>query len=207
MSHKERKFRILVQEKQGGGYTLTLDEGGHTIPEDVPIVFDKPRDGMKKTDYYQLKFTIENGPNCDLEFLNDLDDVMWVHNDPAICPNTRCHMKNTFWTNNVNPKNLKLINMDLKQETLRFTINLVERGTTAPYIPLDPIVTNGNQGDPDAPLVEYSASSMVVGAATGALVAVGSIVSVTGMIEREALVYGIAGGMVGLLVGLMLGRR
>lgn len=174
MAAHDRNF-IIKASRNGGGYQVGLFErvqGNDVhIPPTTPIRFDKTGNGHKKTDYYRLKFTIQNGPNCDLRFLDDLANVMWVHQGATQCPTAFCEVPDALWTDDIKPNSLRLINADLRQEELRFTINLVDRSIQNPtpndYVPLDPIVSNGNKGSPDGETYAFSTSSLLIGFGAG----------------------------------------
>lgn len=174
MAAHDRNF-IIKTSRSGSVYQVDLFErvqGNEVqIPPATPIKFDKHGNNHKKTDYYRLKFTIQNGPSCDLRFLGDPANVMWVHQDATQCPTAFCEVPDALWTDNVKPNSLSLINADLREEELRFTINLVDRSVQNPtpsdYVPLDPIVSNGNKGSPDDETFAFSTSSLLIGFGAG----------------------------------------
>jgi len=189
---------------------VTKDTHGyHTQLEGGALEFNKNSDGLKKTAHYKLNFTIDNsqlaGPDK-VRFAPSDSEVMAVHTDLAQCPPVGSHLPDTFWVdkNNTGSK-LRLINMDLRVEALRFKINLVKINDpdARPFIELDPIIRNGNQGAAE-PFVSYSYAPLL----TGAIVAVGTVMLANNALApASALVFGIGGGIVGLILGFVLDRR
>lgn len=210
MAGHERNFIIKVTNS-GTSCVPNLFErkNGQEIPisSTTPIRFDKSG-GKKKTDFHKLKFTIQNGPGCDLVFLQDKTNVMWAHEDINDCPDSFCEMPDTFWTDKVEQNLLHLINMDLKPGSLRFTINLVDRSVSTPtpadYVPLDPIVTNGNGGN-----AESFASAFLATILTGGLVGLGTAFAIGGadLAPSAVAMYGIGGAIVGLVIALFAARN
>lgn len=209
MKNDKRSYTIRVT-KSGNTYATELREGGKTIGSTQKLSFDKNKDGMRKTDFYTLNFEIENVDLSDEDkviFAPANQDVLWVWTDISQCPTAGNYMEDTLWVDkNTNGKNLRVINMDLKKQDLRFQINMVKKKDPAarPFIELDPIVGNGNGGSGE-PLY---AAAVIACALTGALVGFGAAeLSAQGFVEQNALLYGIGGALIGALVGLFVGRR
>ncbi len=208
MSRDKRDYTIKVT-KPANDYVVQLFEGNDHIGVSDELTFNKATDNMKKTAHYKLNFDIDDSSlaNADkVRFAPVNDDVMWVSEDITQCPETECHKKHAFWVDkNVNGKKLTLINMDLKPERLRFRINLVKVSDPGarPFIFLDPIIGNGNNGSPES----FVSAMLVTGALTGALVGIGAATLATsGFVAPTALVYGIVGAVAGMIVGLVLDR-
>lgn len=206
MAKDTRDYEIRVT-KDTQGYHTQLREGG--APKTDDLDFDKNTDGMKKTAHYKLNFTIDNSQLAEADkvrFALADADVMAVHTDLTQCPPLGSHMPDTFWVDKNNSgSRLQLINMDLRVEKLRFKINLVKISdpSARPFIELDPIIKNGNQG-----IAERSSSLAIAPLVTGAVVGIGTALLVSNALEPASiLAFGIGGAIVGLVMGLLLDRR
>lgn len=205
MANDDRNYVIKVT-KDAQGYHTRLLEGG--APKNGDLDFNKNADGLKKTAHYKLDFTIDNSDLADpdkVRFAPDDSEVMAVHTDLSQCPQVGSQMQDTFWVdkNNTGSK-LRLINMDLKVQKLRFKINLVKVSDPAarPFIELDPIINNGNQGTAE-PMTDFAWAPLL----TGAIVGLGTVAAVSSsFVPATALVFAVAGAIVGLIVGVLLDR-
>lgn len=205
MAKNDRNYVIKVT-KNDGNYVTNLWENG--APKNGEMDFNKNNDGLKKTDHYKLNFTIDNGslPTADrLTFAPADGDVMAVHTDLLNCPPDGSQMQDTIWVDKNNNGKLRLINIDLKEQQLRFKINLVKANdiSARPFIPLDPIVNNGNRGGAE-PLIQFRIAPIFAGAVAGIGAA---IVTNIGLMPTNAIVYGVGGAVVGLIVGLLLDQQ
>lgn len=205
MKNDKRNYTIKVT-KSGSNYSAELFEGGKHIGATQQLDFNKNNDGMKKTEHYQLNFKIDGSalPQGErVTFVSDDDDVMWVWTDTSACPPNRQHMKDVFWVDKNKLTDLRLINMDLKQEMLRFQINMVTNGTPPVPVPLDPIVNNGNNGAPE-PFI----GGWLAAAVTGGIVGIATALLVGGenLAPADWMAYGLGGAIVGLVVGLIASR-
>jgi len=130
---------------------LKNDKGGVIGPKDR-IVFDKTDDGIKKVDHYDLIFELDNPNKTRLRFVENLDDVLWVHSDLDNCPSSACSLPGVIWADEVTDyrRTLKVTNMDMIKQEFRFRINLVDKDienpTPADYVMLDPIGDNQDRG-------------------------------------------------------------
>jgi hypothetical protein len=117
-----------------------------------PIEFDKKNDKMKKVDHYRIRFELDKPSKTDLRFIQDMDNVMWVHGDVTKCPDSPCHMPAVIWVDEIDDDGewIDVINMNLVAQQFRFTLNLADKNisnpTPADYVPLDPIGDNKNRG-------------------------------------------------------------
>lgn len=205
MANDKREYVIRVT-KDAQGYHTQLLEGG--APKTGSLDFNKHTDKLKKTAHYRLEFTIENYQISDpdkLRFAPSDAEVLAVHTDLTQCPPVGSHMPDTLWVDkNINGSKLRLINMDLKVQDLRFKINLVKvtDPNARPFIELDPVIRNGNQGAP-----ESLKSLAVAPLLTGAIVGIGAALIANNAQEpTTVLVFGLAGAIVGLIVGLVFDR-
>lgn len=208
MSKKDRDYTIKVT-KPGNDYVVELFEGSTHIGQGQELDFDKNSNGLKKTDHYKLKFRIDDSTLADADkviFAPEDTDVLWVWTDTSACPTSGNYMPDTFWVDkNNNGKDLRVINMDLRPEKLRFQINMVKANDPAarPFIELDPIVNNGNRGGDEPFMSQY----LMTGIVTGVVVGIGvAMLPVEAIMAPAALVYGIGGAVVGALMGLVLDR-
>lgn len=202
MSNHIRNYEIRVT-KNGPDYRTELLENNTPITN---LRFNKNQNGMKKTSHYQLNFTIDDKSlsNDDkIIFAPSDNDVLAVSTDLSKCPANGSQMLDTFWVDKNQPSRLRVINMDLKVQEFRFKINMVKRSDPAsrPFIELDPIVTNGNQGSAE-PLVAYSLTPIL----TGGIVGLGTAALLGASLVSTGLVYAIGGAVVGLIVGAVLDR-
>lgn len=204
---KDKREYVIRVTKVGADYHTELLENGVAKNDDLD--FDKNADGLKKTDHYKLEFTIDNSQLADADkvrFAPSDADVMAVHTDLNTCPPTGSQLQNVFWVDkNKTGNKLQLINMDLKVEKLRFKINMVKISdpTATSFIELDPIIKNGNQGGSE-PFSNFAVAPLL----TGAIVGIGAAVFANAaLVPQNALVFGIGGAIVGLIVGLVLDRR
>lgn len=204
MANDDRHY-VIKPNKTGAGYDPLLFE--NNVQKTGDLEFDKVGDGIKKTGFYKLYFTIDNSRVDDADkliFASGNDRVMAVHTDLRSCPPDGSQMQDAFWVDKNERRKLRLINMDLKEQKFRFKINMVrEADPTGALIPLDPIVNNGNRGGAE-PFVEFSYGPVVAGAIAG-LAAVLAINA--GLMPANAIVFGIGGALVGLVVSLAFGRR
>lgn len=205
MANDKREYVIKVT-KDAQGYHTHLLEGG--APKNGDLEFDKNTDGLKKTSHYKLNFTIDDSELATADkvrFAPSDAEVMAVHTDLTTCPPLGSHMPDTFWVDkNKSGSKLELINMDLKAQKLRFKINMVKVSDPAarPFIELDPVISNGNQGAP-----ERLDSFVVPALVTGAIVGLGTFAVVSNsLISATGLLFGIGGAIVGLIVGLIADR-
>lgn len=212
MSRDIRNYTIEVT-KPGSDYLVRLlDKDGTPIGPTQAIDFDKHGDQLKKTDHYKLNFRIDDSTLAQadkVKFAPANEDVLWVWTNTTECPPPGSEMPYTFWVDkNNNGKDLRVINMNLCPERLRFQINMVKRNDPAarPFIVLDPIVNNGNNGGSE-PLVA-SSQSVMIGGVTGAIVAIGTVMLVNnGLVPLNPLLLGIGGALIGLVVGFLFGRK
>lgn len=208
MSRDKRYYTIKVT-KPGNDYVVELLEGSRRIGTTDELEFDKNADGMKKTAHYQLNFRIDDSSLASadkVKFAPTNTDVLWVWTNTSACPTTGNFMPDTFWVDkNQNGKDLRIINMDLRKEKLRFQINMVKANDPAarPFIELDPIVNNGNNGGAEP----FMSQSLMTGVVTGAVVGIGvAALPLDAALAPAAVVFGVAGAVAGAIVGFVLDR-
>lgn len=206
MKNDKRYYTVKVT-KSGSSYSAELYEGSTHIGATQKLGFNKNVDDMKKTDHYELNFKIDDSALPQGEsarFISSNDDVLSVWKDTASCPPQGNYMSDTLWVDkNKNGKELRLINMDLKTEEIRFQLFMQTNGTPPVTIELDPIINNGNNGAPEGLIDAFLACIItggIVGLATSFLVGGETFVASTG------LLYGIGGAVVGAIIGFIADR-
>ena len=207
--NRDKRYYTIKVTKPGNDYAVELLEGSRRIGSTDELEFDKNADGMKKTAHYQLNFRIDDSSLASadkVKFAPADTDVLWVWTDTSACPTAGNYMPDTFWIDkNKNGKDLRIINMYLRREKLRFQINMVKANdpTARPFIELDPIVNNGNNGGAEPFMSQYLMTGLVV----GGIVGLGAtMLPVEAVAAPAALVYGIGGAVLGALVGVLLDR-
>lgn len=206
MGHKDRDYEIkMLMTGDPPKPEPVLSKNGHVIgPNDV-IIFNKYTDKMDKTDFYKIKFEIDEFGKSPLRFVPSQNDVMWVQ-EGTNCPEEYCELPGIIWVNKVHPQGkwIEVINMDMNPLRFQFTLNFVDKTITNPtkadYVALDPGGGNENGGNP--PLIDYA--SVIL---TGAIVGIGATVLATNAFDApNALIYGLGGALVGLIVKFLLDR-
>lgn len=150
MGYKKRTYKI-EEEGTGGppNANPVLSQNGQVIPPNVPLVFNKNADNMKRVDHYRLRFDIKGFGSSRLRFVPDIQNVMWVHTGNA-CPEEQCAMPGVFWVDAMDGDGewIDIINMDMTAEAFWFTLNLVDKANpnSTDYVPLDPGGVNQNGG-------------------------------------------------------------
>lgn len=174
------------------------------------LVFDKTKENMPKPDEHEVHFHLIQDSGMTLEFAQNLRDVFWINWGPygqiPACPNTR--PPNTpdpvFFAEKSSPNLLKAVNKNLIRQSFSFCLNFVDPHSATPtkLIPYDPGGDNEDGG-----IGNFSLSGAMIGAIAGAICAAGAVSFAGNTFEpSSALLYGLGGGIVGLIVGLVLGR-
>lgn len=155
-----------------------------------------------KSKGFIIRYTVDDSQNQGFRFPtsgnNYLNQALWVTSSGA-CPLTESHLDTVFKARSVENVGQTLVvwNKNAVAQNFFYTLRLFN-GTD--WLPLDPGGTNQNGG---LPLWKSLAGSIV----TGAIVAIGTIATVAGAIDPpSALLYGIGGAVVGLVVGYLFDR-
>ena len=135
-SYKDTHGKIYFEMVENGSKTNTLS-------------FDKNKDKMKKSENYDLKFTLENHNDLKLEFLQDKVQVMWVAKGtktaPPACPPS--HVSDPeFTVTSVTASTLDVTNTDLDECQYKFVLNFIDTGNNNKAEQFDPIYDNKNGG-------------------------------------------------------------
>jgi hypothetical protein len=195
-------------------YIFSMDEGNGATQE---LIFDKTKDGMKKSENYRIKFKLKNQDGAALRFSKDKSKVLWAKpvskkTDP--CPDRDCYMNGVFFVDpndTIKDHELTVINTDPVPQLFKFAFNFLPPGKSDPlpdseYEYYDPIGDNLDGGFEASDSFAASPGTLAVaGAMAGALVGfltVDSANSLTGLLWGA-----IIGGAIGFLVGLFMGRR
>jgi hypothetical protein len=173
MGYKKRTYEI--EEIMTGNppkRELVLSRKGNVIDPNVPIIFNKDDDKIKKVDHYRIRFDIKNFSNSRLRFVPNAKDVFWV-NQGNTCPTSFCELPGVIWVDEVDPAGewIDVVNMDMKVEEFRFTLNFVDKSISSPtpadYVPLDPIGGNQNRGERGSGFSFPLAPTLAIGFAAG----------------------------------------
>lgn len=151
MAKIDRTYKVAIDMSGPNPMPILKDQSGNPIPPTQRLQFDKGTK-KKKVDHFRIHFALENPGQTDLRFIQDMNDVLWVHDDITVCPSSPCSMPAVFWVDEVDRHGrwVDVINMDLVPELFRFTLNLADKNisnpTPADYVPLDPIGENQDRG-------------------------------------------------------------
>ena len=72
---KARAVTVTSSKDTSGKISFEMVEDGKKTDT---LVFDKTKDNMKKSEHYDIQFTLVNTDGLKLEFLQDTKHVMWV---------------------------------------------------------------------------------------------------------------------------------
>lgn len=205
----KRNVEITARPKLGnpGEYEFSMDEGNGKTNQ---LTFDKTKDGMKKTEDYEIKFKLNNEDGADLKFSRDLNKVLWAEQTTVVdppCPTSQ-QMQGIFYVKSqgdIKDDELTVTNTDPKVERFIFAFNFLPSnevdGPTANYKLYDPIGDNLDGGLTTKPPGSTSAFLTVGGAALGALATLVAIDAATSM---NVVVGALIGAILGFIVGQFL---
>lgn len=153
---------------------------------------------------FLIRYTIDDTANRGYRFPthtngNDfLDQALWA-TDSGTCPIHECHWDAVFKAKDVEDGGLTLVvwNKNAVAQNFAYTLRVV---SGANWLNLDPGGSNQNGG---LPLFKALAASI----AAGAISALATSTMTSGAMEpSNALIYGIGGAVVGLIIGLLFDR-
>ena len=135
-----------------------VDDGNKTDT----LTFNKTKDGMKKSENYDVEFTLVNNDGLKLEFLQDPIHVMWVakgnKSSAPSCP--KSHVTDPeFTVTGVTANVLDVTNTDLDECKFKFVLNFIDTGNHNKAEQFDPIYDNQNGGFHRATM----SSSVIIG--------------------------------------------
>src|SRR5688572_16914327 len=116
-------------------YIFSLDEGKGATEE---LVFDKTKDGMKKTENYSIKFKLKNQDGAALRFSKDIKKVLWAKPVSLVtdaCPNSDCYMDGIFYVDpdsTIKDHEVTVINTDPTVQLFKFAFNFLPPGESDP---------------------------------------------------------------------------
>lgn len=171
MGNKPRPVTIESFKTAQGKIDFKMLEG---TKETDTLVFNKTKDKMKKDESYDIKFTLVNTDGLQLQFKQDLQEVMWVakgnKTSPPGCPNNRVSDPE-FTVTAVTATTLDVTNTDKDECKFKFVLNFIDTASNNKAVQFDPIYDNQNGGFQRSPTVSTSA---IVGglAVAGAVVVI-----------------------------------
>lgn len=180
----------------------------HFESKDVPIdannVIYFSNCGKKKG--FRIRYELDDDANPGFRFPTErthpntyLDDALWV-TTTGNCP-TQASKWPVFKAEDVKDQGKTLVvwNENLNVQNFAYTLRLWN-GTD--WLPLDPPGSNQNGGV--SPLISYA-----IGMVSGGVAALGAAIYASqgqGLEPSNALIYGLGGAIVGLIVGFVLDR-
>jgi hypothetical protein len=168
MGNKARPVTIKSFKDPHGKIDFEMLEG--TQKTDT-LVFNKTNDNMKKDESYDIQFTLVNTDGLQLQFKQDMQDVMWVakgnKSSPPGCPKNQVGDAE-FTVTNVTASTLDVTNTDLDECKFKFVLNFIDTGNHNKAEQFDPIYENQNGG--------FSRASISSSVIIGGIVAAGAVV-------------------------------
>lgn len=167
MGNKPRPVTINSHKDPHGKIYFDMEEDGKNTDT---LVFNKTKDNMKKSEHYDLRFTLVNHDDLALEFKQDVNDVMWVakgnKSSPPGCPKNQVGDAE-FTVTSVAASTLDVTNTDLTECKFKFVLNFIDTGNHNKAEQFDPIYENQNGGYQRRDI----SSNLIIGglAAAGAL--------------------------------------
>ena len=166
MGNKARPVTINSYKDSHGKITFDMVEDGSKTDT---LVFNKTKDNMKKSESYDVQYSLVNHDGLLLEFLQDKDHVMWVakgnKTSAPSCP--KSHVTDPeFTVTGVSATVLNVNNTDHDECKYKFVLNFIDTGNHNKAEQFDPIYDNKNGG-----FQQMAISNFVIGgfAAAGAL--------------------------------------
>lgn len=164
---KARAVTVTSSKDTSGKISFEMVEDGKKTDT---LVFDKTKDNMKKSEHYDVQFTLVNTDGLKLEFLQDTKHVMWVaKGDKSSAPSCpKSHVADpAFTVSGVSATVLDVVNTDPDVCKFKFVLNFIDKGNGNKAEQFDPIYDNQNGGFQRMPI----SSSAIIGglAVAGAL--------------------------------------
>lgn len=194
----ERSVNVkVVLDPPGSVPPFHFDSTDLPIGKDNVIFFSN----CGKSKGFLISYTIDDSSNRGFRFPtstngNDyLDQAMWA-SDSGPCPTRECHWDSVFKAKSVENGGQILVvwNKNAVAQNFAYTLRVVNG---ANWLNLDPGGSNQNGG---LPLFKSQAASIV----TGAVVGLTTLATASNALDTQsALVYGIGGAIVGLVVGFL----
>lgn len=147
----KRDVTIKPYRTANGQIDFQMFEGNSKTPTDT-LEFDKTKDKMKKSDVYDIHFSLENSADTNLVFLDDpnnRDECMWVakgsKQQPPACPSSRVSHPE-FAIKTVSDLALTVENKDNEECKYKFVLSFVDKDDGNKVVRFDPIYDNKNGG-------------------------------------------------------------
>lgn len=171
----KRDVTITAKKNSGGEIEFEMSDGG---PDTEILVFNKDKDGIPKSEFYEVVFTLDNRPGTNLAFVTDKDRVMHVAkgsnkhlpkcNKATSAPANNGQLEVT----NVTADELRVTNKDEDECFYKFVLHFVDRDNGNAPVAFDPIWGNQNGGGGGLQLTIANTSTFLGGAALGVLLTV-----------------------------------
>lgn len=169
-----RNVRITVKKNSQGEFEFEMKEGGG--PDTEILVFNKTKDGIPKSEFYDVVFTLVN-QGTNLAFVTDPGSVMFLSkgSDKHLpkCPKSQSPTSDgQFSVISVTDSVLTVQNKDDYDCFYKFALNFVDRDNNNAPVAFDPIWGNQNGGGGGFQLISPTTSTFVGGMALGILLTV-----------------------------------
>lgn len=144
-----RDVTITADKNSSGKIEFEMSDGG---PDTEILVFNKTKDGIPKSEFYEVVFTLKNKPGTNLAFVTDPDQVMHVakgsgkHLPKCNKATTAPAQNGQLEVTSVTANELKVTNKDEDECFYKFVLNFVDRDNGNAPVPFDPIWGNQNGG-------------------------------------------------------------
>lgn len=206
----KRDVTITARKNSSGQIEFDMTEGNG--PDTEILVFNKTKDNIPKSEFYEVVFKLENKQGANLAFVQDVDNVMHVAQGsgkhlPKCDKATSGPSKNgQLEVTSVTASELKVTNKDEDECFYKFVLHFVDQ-TNGSAVAFDPIWGNQNGGGGGggiSSMIASSTDSMLGGAASGLLA--------TWLFNPQAPVMTyvwvvVVGGIVGIAASMLFGRR
>ena len=125
-----------------------------TDPADEELIFNKTNNGMKKKDWYEVDFDLDDHSGLKLEFAPNPMLAFWVSMGSPFNPQPGCPQMPSYcesvYAISVNPSKLTVRNEDEVWSTFRFSLGFLKGGQDPKnqnsYVRYDPIGSNQDGG-------------------------------------------------------------
>lgn len=165
-----RNVTITADKNSSGQVEFEMSDGG---PDTEILVFNKTKDGIPKSEFYDVVFTLNNKPGTNLAFVTDMNRVMHVAkgsgkhlpkcNKATSAPSANGQLQVT----SVTATELKVTNKDEDECFYKFVLNFVDLNNGNAPVAFDPIWGNQNGGGGGFQLISPTTSTFVGGMAVG----------------------------------------
>ncbi len=164
---------VTIKTKMNGGQIeFEMEENGNYTEM---LLFNKSDDKIKKTDSYDIIFNLQNGAGVNLEFVQDVGNVMYVRkgspNSIPKCPtNAAGNSQTPFTVTSVTATTLTVHNPDDDICFYKFALRFINKNANNAIETFDPIYGNQNGGTSVSSSAYLTAVVFVCGVALGSVV-------------------------------------